>query len=164
MHIRLDEESSLLTTMITSFGRYRWASLPFGLNVSSGVFQRKLNEALGDLEGTFTIADYIIFVECGDDVQKDNDEKLEKLYRRCEERHIVLNEDKNDMETEITFHGHRITSQGIKPDENKIKAVLEMNTPKDITDISRFCGLVLHMATFVPMLSLCQICPRYLNR
>ena len=28
-HVRLDEQSSLLTTMITPFGRFRWARLPF---------------------------------------------------------------------------------------------------------------------------------------
>ena len=46
-HVRLDEESSKLTTMITPFGRYRWKRLPFGLKVSSEIFQRKLDEALG---------------------------------------------------------------------------------------------------------------------
>ncbi|KAL3836806.1 hypothetical protein ACJMK2_022219 [Sinanodonta woodiana] len=155
-HIRLDDKSSLLTTMITPFGRYRWARLPFGLNVSSEIFQRKLNEALSDLEGTFTIADDIIIVGCGDNeiaAQKDNDEKLAKLYKRCEERHIVLNEGKKDMGPEITFLGHRIMPQGIKPDNDKIKAVLEMNAPADVAEIKRFCGLVQYMAKFVPNLS-----------
>ena len=46
-HVRLDKPSSDLTTMITPFGRYRWNRLPFGLKVSSEIFQRKLNEALG---------------------------------------------------------------------------------------------------------------------
>lgn len=59
-HVRLNEHSSLLTTMITPYGRYRWARLPFGLSVSSEIFQRKLNGALEGLEGSFTIADDII--------------------------------------------------------------------------------------------------------
>lgn len=29
-HVKLDDRSSLLTTMITPFGRYRWSRLPFG--------------------------------------------------------------------------------------------------------------------------------------
>lgn len=57
-HVRLDEQSSLLTTMITPCGRYRWARLPFGLSGSREIFQRKLNETLEGLEGTFTIADH----------------------------------------------------------------------------------------------------------
>jgi hypothetical protein len=93
-HIRLNEESSLLTTMIIPFGRYRWARMPFGLNISSEIFQRKLNEAFGNLEGIFTIVDDKIIICCGDNeinAQNGNGEKLAKLYKRCEERHIVLN-------------------------------------------------------------------------
>ena len=74
-----------------------WARLPFRLNVSNKIFQRRLNEALSDLEGIFTIADDIIIVGCDDDettAQKDNDDKLAKLYKRCEERHIALNEER----------------------------------------------------------------------
>jgi len=155
-HIRIDEESSLLTTMIMPFGRYRWARLPFGLNVSRKLFQRRLNEALSDLEGILTIADDIIIVSCGVDettAQKDNHEKLAKPYKRCEERHIVLNKEKKDMGPEITFHGHRITLQGIKPDDAKLQAFLEMNALTDVTEIKRFGGLVQYMAKFVPNLS-----------
>ena len=48
-HIRLDNESSKLTTMIMPFGRFRWKRLPFGLKVSSEIFQKRLNEVLCDL-------------------------------------------------------------------------------------------------------------------
>ena len=63
MPVKLNENSNRLTTMITPFGRYRWARLPFGLKVSSEIFQRKLTEAVGDLNGTFTIADDIIIAD-----------------------------------------------------------------------------------------------------
>ncbi len=43
-HVRLDDSSSRLTTMITPFGRYMWKRLPFGLKVSSEIFQRKIDE------------------------------------------------------------------------------------------------------------------------
>ena len=39
-HVKLDEASSDLTTMTTPFGRYRWKRLPFGLKVSSEIFQK----------------------------------------------------------------------------------------------------------------------------
>ena len=37
IHCELDDESSLLTTFATPFGRYRWRRLPFGLKVSSEI-------------------------------------------------------------------------------------------------------------------------------
>ena len=42
----LDDESSLLTTFATPHGRYRWLRLPFGLCVSSELFQKHLNQEL----------------------------------------------------------------------------------------------------------------------
>ena len=64
-HARLDEASSKLTKMITPFGRYMWKRLPFGLKVSSEIFQRKIDEALGDLDGVFNIVDDVVIVGCG---------------------------------------------------------------------------------------------------
>lgn len=77
-HIRLDKESSRLTTMITPFGLYRWMKLPFGIKVASKIFQKRLQDALGDLDGMFMIADDIVIAGCGetDEIAKqDNDGK-----------------------------------------------------------------------------------------
>lgn len=38
-HCTLEKESSLLTTISTPFGRYRWTRLPFGLSLSSEIFR-----------------------------------------------------------------------------------------------------------------------------
>jgi hypothetical protein len=106
-HVKLSENSSRLTTMITLFERYRWARLPFGWKVSSEIFQRKLTEAVGDLNGTFTIADDIIIAGCGqtdEEAKRNHDMKLCKLYERCKEQKIILNDEKKEIGLkEITF-------------------------------------------------------------
>ena len=37
-HVKLDEQSSYLTTFNTPYGRYRWLRLPFGVNSASEEF------------------------------------------------------------------------------------------------------------------------------
>ena len=117
-HVKPDEEHSKLTTMITPFGQYRWKRLPFGLKVSSKIFQCKLDEALGGLEGVSSVVDDVIIAGCGQTMEEariDNQRKLTKTLKRCAERNIVLNEGKQQTGlTEITFHGHRITKDGVK--------------------------------------------------
>lgn len=156
-HVRLDEQSSLLTTMITPFGRFRWARLPFGLKVSSEIFQRKLHEAIGDLNGVFSIADDLLVAGCGEsdsNAKRDMDQKLSVLYQRCTERSIVLNEDKKEIGlTEINFHGHRITRAGVMMDNRKVQAILNLEAPENVSAAKRFCGIVQYMAKFLPDLS-----------
>lgn len=156
-HVRLDEKSSYLTTMITPFGRYRWNRLPFGLKVSSEVFQHRLDETLGNLEGTFCVIDDIIIAGCGNsetEAKKDNEKKLSAVLEKCAEKNIVLNKDKQEVGlTEVRFHGHRITKDGVKIDETKVKAILEMPQPTDISGVKRLCGMVQYMARFLPDLS-----------
>lgn len=156
-HVRLDKQSSLLTTMITPFGRYRWTRLPFGLKVSSEIFQRKLDEALDNLDGVFSVVDDIIIAGCGPNVasaQRDNERRLANVLRRCEDRHITLNEDKQVTGLdEINFHGHRITRDGVKVDDGKVKAIREMPSPTDVSGVKRICGMAQYMSRFVPDLA-----------
>ena len=104
---------SAMTTMITPCGRYWWRRLPFSLNVSSDrIFQRKLDEALEGLEGVFSVVDDVVIAGCGqtmDEARVDNQRKLTETLKRCAEKNIVLNEDKQQTGlTEIAFHGHRV--------------------------------------------------------
>ena len=149
-HIRLDNESSKLTTMITPFGRFRWKRLPFGFKVSSKIFQKRLNEAFCDLPNVFVVADDIVVV--GKD-KVDHDKNLQSLYDRCNEKCIILNEKKADIgRNEITFMGHKITGNGIEADPAKISAILDMPEPKDVASVKRFCGMIQYLSCFMPNL------------
>ncbi|KAL5017694.1 hypothetical protein ScPMuIL_005222, partial [Solemya velum] len=156
-HVRLDEASSKLTTMITPFGRYRWTRLPFGLKVSSEIFQRKLDEALGNLGGVFCIVDDVIVAGCDQTVaeaEKDNQQKLANVLKVCTEKNIILNDDKKETGlSEIVFHGHRITKDGVKVDDAKVSAIRDMPQPTDVSGVKRLCGMVQYMARFLPDLA-----------
>jgi hypothetical protein len=85
-HCVLDEESSLLATFATPFGRYRWKRLPFGLSASSEIFQKRVNQALEGLNGILNITDDILVYGVGDtdkEAQQDHDRNLEALLQRC---------------------------------------------------------------------------------
>ena len=59
-HLELVRESSMLTTFAMPYGRYRWLRLPFGLSVSSEIFQKRLHQELQGLPGVKCIADDIL--------------------------------------------------------------------------------------------------------
>ena len=59
-HVRLDECSSIPTTMGTPFGRFPWKRLPFGIAPAPEVFQQRLDEALMGLDGVKVIVDDIL--------------------------------------------------------------------------------------------------------
>ena len=57
--IVLDQESSLLTTFNSPFGRYHFLHLPFGLVWSQDIFQKKMGQFLEEHQGCIGIADDI---------------------------------------------------------------------------------------------------------
>ncbi|XP_046560092.1 uncharacterized protein K02A2.6-like [Haliotis rubra] len=150
-HCVLDEESSFITTFQTCFGRYRWLRLPFGLNVSSEIFQRKLTEALDGLPGVVCIADDVLIH--GKDVNH-HDENLKQFLTRCREKNIRLNPNKLELRlSEITFMGHVITKDGLKSDPEKVRAIHDMPVPSNTEELRRFLGLVNYLAKFLPNLT-----------
>ncbi|XP_068734595.1 uncharacterized protein [Montipora capricornis] len=93
LHIPLDEESSHMTTMHTSYGHYRWRRLPFGISSAPEEFQMRLISALEGLEGIICIAyDILVFGEGTDftEAEKDHDhitvhtdhQPLETIYKK----------------------------------------------------------------------------------
>ena len=57
--IVLDQESSLLTTFNSPFGRYCFLHLPFGLVCSQDIFQKKMDQILEECQECIGIADDI---------------------------------------------------------------------------------------------------------
>lgn len=96
-HIELEEESSILTTFWTPFGRYKWKRLPFGISSAPEIFQMKLFEMVHDLKGVEVMADDILVYGCGDTIQEayeNHNVNMKNLLNRCRENSCKLNKSK----------------------------------------------------------------------
>lgn len=156
-HCKLDNASSILTTFDTPFGRYKWNRLPFGLTTSGEIFVRHLQEALQGLSGVLCAIDDIIIIGCGntyDEAIKDHHSNLTNLLMRCRVKNIALNKAKLELcRNDINFLGHKVTSSGLKPDPDKVKAIAHMPEPEDVKGVQRLCGFINYLAKFLPNLS-----------
>ena len=87
--VALDLASSLLTTFNTPWGKFRVLKLPFGLKVSSDVFQERLDKVTRLVLGVIGIADDI--VTPGKLVQHDHDARLLTLLETAHMNNLTLN-------------------------------------------------------------------------
>lgn len=132
-HLKMDEASSHLTTFANQFGRFRWKVLPFGIAPAPEIFQKMLYNNVADLEGVVNKAGDFLVVGKGKTVEEgmaDHDRNLGKLLQRCRERGMRLNAEKMDLrQTSLSFLGHLVTSDGLRRDPEKVKAIKEMLCP-----------------------------------
>ena len=149
--IKLDEESSYLTTFNSPFGRYRFKRLPFGIISSQDLFQQKMDEIFEGLPGvTPPIDDVIIHGS----TRKEHDDRLRAALDRSTEKQLRLNGEKLTVgATEVEYFGHMITDQGLKPDPKKIKAIESMPPPTTKKELQTVLGMITYLAKFAPQLS-----------
>ena len=137
-------------------GRYRWTRLPFGLSVSSEIFQKQLQHALQGLPGTICIADDILVYGSGDtkeQADQDHDNNVQQLLARCQEQNIQLNPEKAEVKvTRIPFQGHIITDAGILADPAKIQAITDMSPPTNVNEAQQLNGMVNYWSKYLPHL------------
>ena len=155
-NLKLDPESSELTTMETPYARYKWLRLPFGLTSSSEKFQQALEEEL-QLEGIHIIADDILVTGKGatyEEAVLDHDNNLIALLEKCQEKCIPINKEKIQLRKEsVPYMGNLLTNEGVKPDPEKVKAIIELQPPSDIKGARSLLGMVNYLMRFLPHLS-----------
>ncbi|CAC5421701.1 unnamed protein product [Mytilus coruscus] len=156
-HVTLPEESSYLTTFETPFGRYRWIKMTFGISPAPEYFQQFLEREIEGLPGVKTVVDDILVYGEGDTIEaenQDHDSKLKALLVRCRERNIKINKDKFMLRvTAMPYIGHLLTADGVKPDPEKIAAIVNMEKPTDVKGVQRLLGMINYLTKFVGNLS-----------
>ena len=155
--ITLDERSSKLTTFWTPFGRYRYLRMPFGVNAAPEEFECKLHEQLGDLDGVEVLRDDILVTGTGDTIEEanaDHDANLLALLQRARKVNLKFNSKKlNLRKPEVKYMGHVLSTEGLKPDPDKILAVSKMPKPTCKQETLSLLGFVNYLAKFLPRLS-----------
>ena len=139
-HVPLDLASSLLTTFITPYGKFRWLKLPFGLKIASDVFQERLDRVLALVPNTIGIADDIV-IYSENEIEHDA-----SFITQCETARangLKLNAKKLQFKSnDCKFFRHNFTLNGLKADESKIEAIVKMSPPKTETDLKSFLDMV----------------------
>ena len=141
-NISLTLRSSLITTMYTPWGSYRWTSLPFGISSASEEWQRRIHMVLKGLQ-VISIADDILIPGHGTtdtEAMINHDRNLIAILERFEQHHVNLNLSKMKfLVQEAAFMGHVITTDHHYPQSNPvtIQATVNMPIPKDKQGVRR---------------------------
>ena len=79
---------------------------------------------------------------------------LEKVLSRLEAAALRLKKQKcYFLQESVNFLGHRIDAQGIHPVAEKIKAVQNAPSPRNVSELKSYLGLLSYYAKFLPNLS-----------
>jgi hypothetical protein len=147
--IRMKEDDEWKTTFKTKHGLYEWLVMPFGLTNAPSTFMRLMNHVLRAFIGKFVVVyfDNILIYS------KNLTEHLDHLRNvlsvlRSEKLYANLKNCAFCME-KIVFLGYVVTAQGIAMDEEKVKAIRDWPTPKSVSEVRHFHGLVSFYRRFV---------------
>ena len=139
--IRLDPDASRVCTIIFPWGKYSYKRLPMGIAGSPDIFQSKMSELMVALEFVKTYLDDLLIISTAS--LEDHLEKLKEVLSRLQDAGLKINADKSKfcaLETE--YLGYIITRDGIKPQDNKVQAILAINPPKNVKELRRFLGMI----------------------
>ena len=148
---KLSEESKLLTTFITPWGRFCFERLPYGISTGSEQFQKVMMEELEGLEGAeCQIDDILVHGEN----QDQHDQRLHAVLKRLSDSNITLNLEKCEFsKTTVKVLGNIVSSEGVSPDPDKIEAIVNLPAPKNVSEVRSFLGMINQLSKFTDHLA-----------
>jgi len=129
--IKMDPTDSHKTAFTTPFGHYEFDRMPFGLKNAPATFQRLMDLVLSGLQGeeVFVYMDDIVIYATS---LEEHERKYNLLMERLRNANLKLQPDKCEfLKTEVTYLGHVISKDGVKPDPKKLEAQRTLNNFSD---------------------------------
>ncbi|CAH8665383.1 unnamed protein product [Schistosoma margrebowiei] len=136
------------TAVITPFGLFEFLRMPFGLKNAAQTFQRYMDEVTRGLEFVFVYIDDVLIASSS---TEEHVQHLHTLFERFKSYGVVINPSKCIFgASSLEFLGHHIDSQGIKPLEEKVKAISSYPEPTSVKSLRRFLGTCNFYRRFLP--------------
>ena len=86
--------------------------------------------------------------------RKDHEKKLFDLLKKLENDGYKANEKKSEFfQNKMKWLGHEIDEEGIKPNKEKVKAILDLKHPEYPKQLKLFLVAIQYLAKFLPRLS-----------
>ncbi|UYV82368.1 hypothetical protein LAZ67_21001831, partial [Cordylochernes scorpioides] len=147
--IGIDEADREKTAFITPDGLFEFKIMPFGLCNAPATFERMMDNLLKGLRWTICLCyldDVVIFA----DNFPDHLRRLEVVLNCFKRAGLKLNPGKCSFgASNIKILGHQVDKDGIRPDNDKIKAVSQFPIPKNLQQLRSFLGLSSYYRRFI---------------
>jgi hypothetical protein len=147
--IRMREGDEWNTTFKTNEGLYECLVMSFGLTNAPSTFMILMNEVLKDFIGKFLILyldDILIFSK----TEEEHFRHLTLMMRRLQQEKLLINlKNSSFMKTTLIYLGFVISSNKLKMDPEKVKAIKEWPSPRNIFEVIRFHGLASFYRKFI---------------
>ncbi len=109
------------TAIITPFSSFEFLKMPFGLHNAPQTFQRFIDSFLRGLDLCCAYVDDILIAS---KTEVEHIQHLEDVFQCLHEHDLVVNPDKCCFgRAEVSFVGHVVNAQGVRPLQAKVKDV-----------------------------------------
>ena len=149
--LELEENSKQFVVIKTHKGLFRYTRLPFGISFAPGIFQRTMESLLQNIPSVVVYIDDILIRGASEEEHLGNPEQV---LSRLEAAGLRLKKNKCTLMAEsVTYLGHRIDKDGPHPTQEKVEAVQNAPTPKNVSELKLYLGLFSYYAKFLPNLA-----------
>ena len=139
--IRLDPDAQKICTIVLPWGKYSYLRLPMGITGSPDFFQEKMSSLMQTLSYIKVYLDDLLVITKS--TYDDHLEKLKVVLSRLRNVGLRLNAAKSSFaQGEIEYLGYVLTREGVKPQPEKIRAILALKEPTNVKTLWGFLGMV----------------------
>jgi hypothetical protein len=147
--VRIKEEDINKTTFRTRYGHYEFTVVPFGLSNAPTIFMCLMNGVFREYLDKFVIVfldDILVYSKS----EEEHEKHLRMVLQVLREHKLYAKLSKCIFyQKKIHYLGHIISAAGIEVDPEKIEAIRGWPTPKNVTEVRSFMGLVGYYRRFI---------------
>ncbi|CAJ2644751.1 unnamed protein product [Trifolium pratense] len=147
--ILLQPEDRYKTAFRTHQGHYEWLVMPFGLTNAPATFQSLMNTIFQTVLRKYVLVffdDILIYSK----TWQEHLEHLSAVLQVLQDNQLFVKLSKCSFGvSEIEYLGHTVNGNGVSMDKEKVQAVLDWPTPKNVKQLRGFLGLTGYYRRFI---------------
>jgi hypothetical protein len=149
--LKVSPSTQPFLTFSTSWGRYSFLRVPFGIKSAPEIFQNIMTQILCGIPGVENSMDDILIHSSDLNTLRS---RTRSVLQALKNSGAKLNKEKCEFEVQrVKYLGHILTPEGIKIDPEKVEVIDRINTPTNKKELQRLLGMIQYLHKFIPTLS-----------
>ena len=140
--VKIEEQSKPKTAFTCHLGHYQCRRMPFGLTKAPATFQRLMNKLFSGKkwESVFVYLDDILVVSAAFD---EHLREVGRVLDKLKDTGLCLKPSKYLFaRKEVVYLGFTVSSEGVSPNQEKVKAIVNYPQPTDCKSVRRFLDML----------------------